>query len=125
MNGDEDEDEEDEEEEAEGLDSAEYAADSKELFLRFFPRLVLLLLLLLLLVALELAEWPRADEADDSLGLKADDDDDDDNDLLLLVRGCLRGRPEGSEEEWGEGIWGEEEEVVDEEDTCRDCEAPA
>lgn len=49
----------------------------------------------------------------DSLGLKEDEDDEED---LLLVRGCLRGRPEASEgsEEWGEGIWGDE-------DTCRDC----
>lgn len=103
MNGDREEDDEDEEEE--GLASVVYAI-SRELFFRFLPKLRLAPLLLLLLLVAVLVEWAMLAEGC-SLGLKED---------LLLVRGCLRGRPEASEgsEGWGEGIWGDE-------DTCRDC----
>lgn len=101
-----DEEEEDAEEE-EGLASVVYDM-SRELFFRFFPRVMLPPLLLLLVEeAVLVVEWARLAEGD-SLGLK---------DLpppLPLVRGCLRGRPEARDGWCGEGIWGDE-------DTCRDC----
>lgn len=97
--------------------------DRMELIFLFFPELKLVLLLLLLAPLLpppvELGV-PGAEEI--SLGLK---DDDDLVVLLLLEERDLRARPEAregaeeeeDEDEWAEGICGDE-------DTCRACVVP-
>lgn len=79
--------------------------DNTELFFRFLPepRLLLVLLMLALLLTIELL---RLD--DGSLALKV---------LDLDLGGRLEPK-EGREDEWAEGIWG------DEADTCLDCSVP-
>lgn len=85
---------------------------SRELFLRFFapallPALTLLLpppLLPLLLLATGLASVAEEEESLTRKGLAPERD----------LRGLLEPGVEGSEEEWAEGIWG------DDEDTCLD-----
>lgn len=97
-----------------------------ELFFLFFPepKLVLLLLLLAPLPPppVELGTTGVEEPEDISLGLN--DDDDDLVVLLLLEERDLSARPEAregaeeeDEDEWAEGICGDE-------DTCRACVMP-
>lgn len=98
--------------------------DRTELFFLFFPELKLVLLLLLLApllpppVELEMT-WVEEPE-ETSLGLK---EDDDLVVLLLEEERDLSARPEAregaeeEEDEWAEGICGDE-------DTCRACVMP-
>lgn len=99
--------------------------DRIELFFLFFPELKLVLLLLLLAPLLpppmELGMTGVEEPEEISLGLK--DDDDDDLVVLLLEERDLGTRPEAregaeeDEDEWAEGICGDE-------DTCRACVMP-
>lgn len=95
-----------------------------ELFFLFFPELKLVLLLLLLVPLLpppdELGMTGVEEPEEISLGLK----DDDDLVVLLLEERDLGARPEAregaeeeDEDEWAEGICGNE-------DTCRACVVP-
>lgn len=97
--------------------------ESIELFFLFFPELKLVLLLLLLAPLLpppmELG-MTGVEEPEISLGLK----DADDLVVLLLEERDLSARPEAregteeeDEDEWAEGICGDE-------DTCRACVMP-
>lgn len=98
--------------------------DRIELFFLFFPELKLVLLLLLLapllLPPMEFGMTGVEEPEESSLGLK---DDDDDLVVLLLEERDLSARPEAregaeeDEDEWAEGICGDE-------DTCRACVMP-
>lgn len=98
--------------------------ERRELFFLFFPELKLVLLLLLLAPLLpplvELGMTGTVEPEEISLGLK----DDADLVVLLLEERDLSARPEAregaeeeDEDEWAEGICGDE-------DTCRACVVP-